>query len=316
MADMADGVEERIAAGRAARQELRPLSESVHRLQRQLDGLHAEARHWDKKLTQHYADLDRLERRSGSLFGSLFGGNSEQRLADLRATTYEAEDRYDEARRRLEETRTELDDARAQHDDVQLVADDYEAALDAKEAGLVAAGGPTVDRLHRIAVELEDLAVRLRETDDLLTSVGWADRALDTVEYLVGRATHAAAGDLAGGGILSGKAKFDELQAVQSATTYAERTLLKLSEELRVYGERRSLESGRPLDAGARILDVWLDRPGHDLKAFLDVLQTRKQIPRTRDLVRQVADDLGVRRTEILTATEALSAERTTLLSG
>ena len=316
MAGMADRVDQRIAAGRSARAELQPLSETIHRLQRQMDGLYAETRHWDKKVAHGYDQLDRLERRTGSWLGSLFGRGQEQQLDDLRAELYEAEDRYADARRRFEETRTELDEARDRHDDLQLVADDYAAALDDKESGLLTAGDDTADRLRVIATELEDLAVRLGETDDLLTSVGWSDRALDTLGFLVGRAMPAAAGDLAGGGILAGKAKFDELQAVDSAAAYADRCLSKLSEELRTYGERRPLRSGQPLDAGARLLDVWLDRPGLDVKAFVLVLQARKQIPRTRDVVRQVADDLAVRRTEILAETEALTTERTALLSG
>jgi hypothetical protein len=132
---------------------------------------------------------------------------------------------------------------------------------------------------------------------------------------LIKSARRFAVNDLAGGGVLAGKAKHDELAAVGNAAAYAEQCLAKLKDELQVYGERQSLETGEPTDSKARFLDVWMDHPYRDLRSFLQIIEAQHRLPRTRSLLQQIGDDLRQRRAEILTATDELSAERQRLLA-
>jgi hypothetical protein len=313
---MEEGVEERLSAGREARQEERGVSQEVNRLQRQVDALYAERRHFAGRVDQLRAAEDHLQARSRSWIRSLFSGDLAQQFEAAREETFDAEDRLDDVERQFEAARAALAAARGQQEAIAGVTSAYEAALDLKERSLLEAGDPRAERLREIATGLEQQAAVLRETDDLLTSVGWSDRALDTLEHLVGRARSMALNDLGGGGILAGKAKYDELGAVGSAAAYAERCLAKLKDELRLYGERQQLTDGLQVDARARFLDVWIDSPYRDLRSFLEIMKTQNRIPRTRSLLQQIGDDLTLRRAEILTTQDTPAAERTALLSG
>jgi uncharacterized coiled-coil DUF342 family protein len=312
---VAEGIEGRLTAGLAARQEQRTVGATVSRLQRQVDGLYAETRHFAGRLDDLTDRLDRLEAKSRSWFGSLLSRNLDEQLELLRLETDEAEDRFDEARRNFEAARDELEEARERQEELAATSADYETALQDKEERLLTAGDPRADRLAEIAAEQERQAVVLRDTDDLLTSISWSDRALDTLEHLIGRARKWAVNDLAGGGVFTGKAKYDELGAVGNAATYAEQCLAKLKDELQAYGERKSLETGDPMDSKARFLDVWMDQPYRDLRSFLQIIEAQHRLPRTRSLLQQVGDDLRQRRAEILTATDELTAERRRLLA-
>jgi PHD/YefM family antitoxin component YafN of YafNO toxin-antitoxin module len=290
-------------------------AETVHRLQRRLDGLYAERKHFAGRLDEVGDNLNRLEARSRSWLASKLSRNLEEQVEFARLEYDEARYRFDDVRQRFEAVREELDQARARHDGLLAGAAEYEIALTDKEDALLAAGDPRADRLRAIAADLERQAVVLQETDDLLTSVGWSDRALDTLDHLIGRARTAALTDIAGGGVLSGKAKYDELAAVGNAAAYAERCLAKLRDELQLYGARQPVDDGLKVDAQARFLDIWLDSPGGDLRTLMQVMQTQNRIPRTRSLLQQVGDDLRLRRAEILTATDRLTAERRRLLT-
>ncbi|NEA31513.1 hypothetical protein [Streptomyces sp. SID13031] len=306
---------ERLSAGREARQEERGVSQEVNRLQRQVDALYAERRHFAGRVDQLRAAEDHLKARSRSWISSLFSRDLAAQFEAAREETFDAEDRLDEVERQFEAARVALAAARGHQEAIAGVTSDYEAALDLKERRLLDAGDPWAERLREIIAGLGQQAEVLRETDDLLTSVGWSDRALDTLEHLVGRARQSALTDLADGSFLSSKAKYDELGAVGTAAAYAERCLAKLKDELRLYGERRPLTDGPQVDARARFLDSWIDSPYRDLRSFLAIMKTQNRIPRTRSLLQQIGDDLRLRRAEILTATDTLTAERRTLLS-
>lgn len=310
---MADGIEGRLTAGQAARQEQRTVGASVGRLQRQVDGLYAETRHFAGQLDDLTERLDRLEAKSRSWFGSLLARNLDEQLDLLRLETDEAEDRFDEARRNFETARAELDQARDRQDELTVSSADYDAALEDKEKRLLAAGDPRADRLAEIAAEQERQSVVLQGTDDLLTSVGWSDRALDTLEHLLGGARRWSVNSP--GGLLAGKATYDENAAVGNAAAYAEQCLGKLKDELQVYGERQSLVTSEPTDSKARFLDVWMDHPYQDLRSFLQIVEAQHRLPRTRSLLQQIGDDLRQQRAEILTATDDLTAERQRLLA-
>jgi DNA repair exonuclease SbcCD ATPase subunit len=299
----------------AARQEQRGVGATVSRLQRQVDALYAETRHFAGRLAELSERLDRLEARSRSWFGLLVPRGLDEQLEVLRLETDEAEDRLNEARRNFESARDELDQARSRQEELAATSADYEIALQDKEKRLLAAKDPRAGRLGEIAAEQEQQAVALQGTDDLLTSLGWSDRALDTLEHLIGSTRRWATADLAGGGVLAGKAKYDELTAVGNAAAYADQCLARLKDELQVYGERQSLETGVPLDTKARFLDVWMDHPYGDLRSFLRIVQAQHRLPRTRSLLQQIGDDLRQRRAEILTATDQLTAERQHLLA-
>lgn len=290
-------------------------AETVNRLQRQLDGLYAERKHFAGRLDDLGDNLDRLEARSRSWLATKLSRNLEEQVEFARLEYDEARHRFEEVCQRFETARDELDQARARHDGVIAGAAAEEIALADKENALIEVGDPRAERLRGIAGDLEQQAVVLQETDDLLTSVGWSDRALDTLDHLISRARSAAIKDFAGGGILSGKAKYDELAAVGNAATYAERCLAKLKDELQLYGGRQPVDDGLKVDAQARFLDIWLDRSGGDLRTLMQVIQTQNRVPRTRNLLQQIGDDLRVRRAEILTATDRLTAERRRLLS-
>jgi prefoldin subunit 5 len=312
---MDDGVEERLSTGREARQQEREVSQAVGRLQRQVDALYAERRHFAGHLERLRATQERLEVRSRSWISSLFSRDRDGALEAAREETYDAEDRLDDVERRFEAVRAELDAARGQQETIAGTTSDYQAALDLKERQLLDAGDPRAERLHAIATDLQRQAAVLLETDDLLTSVGWSDRALDTLEHLTRSARRWAVTDLAGGGVLAGKAKYDELDAVGNAAAYAERCLAKLKDELQLYGERQQLTDGLQVDARARLLDIWIDSSYRDLRSFLELMKTQNRLPRTRSVLRQLSDDLTLRRAEILTTTDILTTERTTLLS-
>jgi cation transport regulator ChaB len=312
---MEEGIEERLSAGREARQEERGVSQEVNRLQRQVDALYAERRHFAGRVEQLSAAEDHLQARCRSWIRSLFSRDLTEQFEAAREETFDAEDRLDEADREFEAARVALAAARGQQEAIAGVTSDYEAALDLKERNLIDAGDPRAERLREITAGLEREAAVLRDTDDLLTSVGWSDRALDTLEHLVGRARRSALTDLADGSFMSGKAKYDELGAVGTAAAYAERCLAKLKDELRLYGERQHLTDGLQVDARARFLDIWIDSPYRDLRSFLEIVKTQNRIPRTRSLLQQIGDDLRLRRAETLTTTDTLTTERTTLLT-
>jgi hypothetical protein len=312
---MEEGVEERLSAGREARQEERGVSQEVSRLQRQVDALYAERRYFAGRVDQLRAAEDHLEARSRSWVSSWLARGLDERLETAREETFDAEDRFDDVERQFEAARVALAAARGRQEVIAGVTSDYEAALDLKERSLLDVGDPRAERLREITSGLERQAAVLRETDDLLTSVGWSDRALDTLEHLVGRARKWALADLGGGGVLSSKAKYDELGAVGNAAAYAEKCLAKLKDELRLYGERQQLTDGLQVDARARFLEIWIDSPYRDLRSFLEIMKTQNRIPRARSLLQQIGDDLRLRRGEILTATDALTVERATLLS-
>lgn len=290
-------------------------AETVNRLQRQLDGLYAERKHFAGRLDDLGDNLDRLEARSRSWLATKLSRNLEEQVEFARLEYDEARHRFEEVCQRFETARDELDQARARHDGVVAGAAAEQIALADKENVLIEVGDPRAERLRGIAGDLEQQAVVLQETDDLLTSVGWSDRALDTLDHLISRARSAAISDFAGGGILSGKAKYDELAAVGNAATYAERCLAKLKDELQLYGGRQPVDDGLKVDAQARFLDIWLDRSSGDLRTLMQVIQTQNRVPRTRNLLQQIGDDLRVRRAEILTTTDRLTAERRRLLS-
>jgi hypothetical protein len=170
-------------------------------------------------------------------------------------------------------------------------------------------------RLQEIAAEQERQAAVLQEAADLLTTVSWSDRAVDTLEHLTGSARKWALNDVAGGGVLAGKPKYDELAAVGNAAAYAEQCLARLKNEIKAYGERQPLETGLQLDARSRFLDVWIDQPYRDVRSFLRLMDTQRRLPRTRSLLQQIGDDLRLRRAEILTATDQLATERQRLLA-
>lgn len=302
-------------AGAAARDEQRGVAESAGRLQRRVDNLYAETRHFAELFTELDERLERLEGKSRSWFGRWLARDLDEQVEVLRLETDEAEDRFNEARGKFEAARDELERARGRQQELAAGAADYDVALRDKEDQLTAAGDPRAGRLAEIAGELERQAAVLQETDDLLTSVGWSDRALDTLEHLVMRTKKAALNDLVGGGVLAGKAKYDEMAAVSNAAAYAEQCLGKLKDELLVYGERQSLQTGAPLDSGARFLDVWLDSSGHDVRSLLRVIEAEQRLPRTRRLLEQVNDDLRVRRSAIATTMDQLTAERRRLLA-
>lgn len=284
-------------------------------MQRRVDGLYAETRHFAARLAELDERLERLEAKSRSWFGQLLSRDLDERLELLRLEADEAEDRYDEARTNFEAARNELDQARERQSELAAGVADYDAALQDKEERLTTAGDPRATRLAEIATELERQAAVLQEADDLLTSVGWSGRALDTLEHLVGRTKKAALNDLVGGGMLAGKAKYDEMDALSNAAAYAEQCLGKLKDELLVYGERQSLQTGEPLDSRARFLDVWLDSSGHDVRSLLQVLEAQHRLPRTRSLLQQVDADLRDRRATISTTIDQLIAERRHLLA-
>ncbi len=312
---MDDGIEERLSAGLEARREQRGAGEVVGRLQRQVDGLYAERRHFAGRVDQLRANLDRLEAKSRSWFGSRVSRNLDEQLDLARLETYEAEDRLDDVERRFEAARTALDEARDRQETIEATSSDYEAALEVKEQHLLDAGDPRAERLRGIAADLERQAAVRQELDDLLTSVGWSDRALDTLEHLLGNARSATLADLAGGGVLASKAKYDEIEAVNRAATYAEQCLAKLADELRVYGERRSLHTGLQTDSRTKLLDLWMDSGYGDAQSFLELMKTQQRLPRTRSLLQQVGEDLRLRRAEILTALVELTADRQRLLA-
>jgi uncharacterized coiled-coil DUF342 family protein len=143
---VAEGIEGRLTAGLAAQQEQRSVGATVSRLQRQVDGLYAETRHFAGRLAELSERLDHLEARSRSWFGSLLSRNLDEQLELLRLETDEAEDRLDEARRKFEVARDELDEARDQQEELAATSADYEAALRDKEERLLAAGDPRADR--------------------------------------------------------------------------------------------------------------------------------------------------------------------------
>jgi hypothetical protein len=299
----------------AARQEQRSTAETIGRLQRQVDALYAETRHVAGRLAELSERLDHLEARSRSWLSSLWSRGLEERVDLLRLETDEAEDRYDEARRKFETARAELDEARERQDELAATSADYEDALREKEERLVASGDPRAERLQEIAAEQERQAAVLQEADDLLTTVSWSDRAVDTLEHLTGSARRWALNDVAGGGVLAGKPKYDELAAVGNAAAYAEQCLARLKDEMKAYGERQPLETGLQLDARSRFLDVWIDQPYRDVRSFLRLMDTQRRLPRTRSLLQQIGDDLRLRRAEILTATDQLATERQRLLA-
>jgi chaperonin cofactor prefoldin len=289
-------------------------AESVQRLQRQLDGLYAERKHFAGKLAELGEELNRLEARSRSWLAGKLSRNLDEQLEFARLGYDDAQDRFDDVRQRFDAVRAELDEARAQHEGVVAGVAEYENVLADKEKTLLAGEDPRSWHLREIAVKLDQRATELQETDDLLTSVGWSDRAIDTLEHMVGNAKKFAISDLAGGGVLSGKAKFDELAAVAGASAYAERCLAKLKGELSRYGERQPVDTGLKVDAQTRFLDVWLDMGSHDVQTLIQVMQTQNRLPRTRSLLQQIGEDLRLRRAEILTETDRLAAERRRLL--
>jgi DNA repair exonuclease SbcCD ATPase subunit len=312
---VAEGIEGRLAAGLAARQEQAAVGASISRLQRRVDGLYAETRHFAGRLDELTARLERLEGKARSWFGSLLYRNLDEQVELLRLETDEVEDRFEEARRNFEAARDELEQARRRQEELAAGSADYDAALQDKEKRLLAEGDPRAGRLAEIAAEQERLAGVLQDTDDLLTSISWSDRALDTLEHLITSARRFALTDLAGGGAMAGKAKYDELAAVSNAAAYAEQCLGKLKDELDVYGERQSLVTGEPMDSRARFLDIWLDSPSRDLQSFLKVAEAQHRLPRTRSLLQQIGDDLRQRRAEVLTTVDKLTAERQRLLA-
>ncbi|HEY0474121.1 MAG TPA: hypothetical protein VGD34_20770 [Kribbella sp.] len=312
---MAEGTEGRLLAGMAARQEQRSTAETISRLQRQVDGLYAETRHVAGRLAELSERLDHLEARSRSWLSSLWSRGLEERVDLLRLETDEAEDRYDEARRKFETARAELNGARERQDELAATSADYEDALKEKEERLLASGDPRAERLQEIAAEQERQAAVLQEAADLLTTVSWSDRAVDTLEHLTGSARKWALNDVAGGGVLAGKPKYDELAAVGKAAAYAEQCLARLKDEMKAYGERQPPETGLQLDARSRFLDVWIDQPYRDVRSFLRLMDTQRRLPRTRSLLQQIGDDLRLRRAEILTATDQLATERQRLLA-
>jgi hypothetical protein len=299
----------------AALQEQRSTAETISRLQRQVDGLYAETRHVAGRLAELSERLDNLEARSRSWLSSLWSRGLAARVDLLRLETDEAEDRYDEARRKFETARAELDEARERQDELAATSADYEDALKEKEERLLASGDPRAERLQEIAAEQERQAAVLQEADDLLTTVSWSDRAVDTLEHLTGSARRPALNDVAGRGVLAGKAKYDELAAVANAAAYAEQCLARLKDEMKAHGERQPLETGLQLDARSRFLDMWIDQPYRDVRSFLQLMETQHRLPRTRSLLQQLGDDLRLRRAEILIATDQLTTERQRLLA-
>lgn len=308
---METGEEEHFTGGPEAHHDS---AETVRRLQRLLDGLYAERKHFAGKLDEVSENLDRLEARSRSWLAGRLSRNLDEQLEFARLEYDEAQYRFDDVRQRFEAARDELDDARARHEGLVAGAAEYEISLTDKERGLVAADDPRAERLQAIAADLDRQAAVLQETDDLLTSVGWSDRALDTLDHVIGTARKWAISDAAGGGLISSKAKYDELAAVGNAAAYAERCLAKLQDELSRYGARQPVDTGLTVDAQARFLDIWLDSGG-DLRTLMQVIQTQNRVPRTRSLLQQISDDLRQRRAEILTATDRLTAERRSLLT-
>ena len=295
---------------------LREVSETVSRLQLQVDGLYAETKHFAGRAAQLGEHLDVLESRSRSWLTSLLSRNLPEQLEQARAEAYEAQERFDDARRRFEQAKADLDAARGRKDDLAITALEQQAALDDKEERLLAAGDPLADRLNQIAAERDRQTAVLQETADLVTSLGWSSRALDTLDHLLGGARDAALTDLAGGGMLASKAKYDEIDAVNRAAAYAEQCLARLADELRVYGERQPLHTGLEVDPTTRFLDIWLDSGHRDVQDFLQLMKTQQRLPRTRSLLQQIGDDLDLRRAEIVEAVDELTAERQRLLEG
>jgi DNA repair exonuclease SbcCD ATPase subunit len=310
---VSDGIEGRLTAGLAAQREQRSAGAGVSRLQRQVDGLYAETRHFAGRLDELTERLDRLEAKSRSWFGAMLSRNLDEQLELLRLETDEAEDRFEEARRNFEAARDELEQARERQDELAAGSADYDAALQDKEKRLLAEGDPRAARLAEIAAEQERQAVVLQDTDDLLTSISWSDRALDTLEHLIGGARRWAMNSPAG--LLGNKATHDEHAAVGNAAAYAEQCLAKLKDELQAYGERQSSETGEPVDSKARFLDVWMDHPYQDLRSFLQIVEAQHRVPRTRSLLQQIGDDLRQRRAEVLTTIDKLTTERQRLLA-
>ena len=294
---------------------LREVGEAVSRLQLQVDGLYAETKHFAGRVAQLGEQLDVLERRSRSWFASVLARNLPEQLEQARAEAYEAQERFDDARRRFEQAKADLDEARGRKDDLTINAIEEQAALDDKEQRLLETGDPRAERLRGIAAERDRQAVVLQETDDLVTSVGWSTRALDTLEHLLGGARQATLTDVAGGGRLASKAKYEEIDAVNRAATYAEQCLARLADELRVYGERQPLNTGLEVDPTTRFLDIWFDSGHRDVQDFLQLMKTQQRLPRTRSLLQQIADDLRLRRTEIVEALDELTTERLRLLA-
>lgn len=213
------------------------------RRRRKLESMRGEARrilldeqaklsHYQRKLDDEQADVDKLEEFSlTGLFYSVLG-TKEERLQRERQEVLAAKLKHDETAEAVRHAAIEVERLEAELSGFRSAEADFERLLEQKEQLLRQAGDGRTSTLLALSEQAADLRAELRELDEALEAGDAALDALEGVRAELRSAQNWGTWDLLGGGMLSTMAKHSHIDVARSRAHRAQERLHRFREEL------------------------------------------------------------------------------------
>ncbi|MET7338244.1 hypothetical protein [Nonomuraea sp. NPDC005650] len=258
-------------------------------------------------------DVTRLEGGLSAVLARLLG-NREERLDRERAEAAAARQRVDGHRARL--SRLEAD-ARAAEDELAGLATapkEYAELLAEKERQLISGGDARARELADLGATLDRVTADVREHAEAHRAGRAAHDALGHVLRHLNSARNASTWDMFGGGLIADSIEHNRLSAADEAAWRAQRALDVFSRELADVGV--SARPHLPQVDTRWFVDTFFDNIITDVIKHQRIENTRAEVAKTTQWVRDVGARLQARHAELSAERKRLLARREELLRG
>ncbi len=266
------------------------LEAAASELRKQRETYAVRARELERMFRDEQEDVDRLEGRSLSAFFYRVTGRMEEKLAAEKQEAYAARVKYDAVARELSGIKEDLHRCTEELDSLRGCEERYAAVLQEKTRAVKAAGGSTAEKILRLEEQLTRLSSREREAEEAFAAGQAALGIVDRMEDDLGSAEDWGTWDLAGGGVISGLAKYSHLDKVQACVEELQSQLRRFKTELADVLVDADIQLGT--DGFLRAADYIFDGIFVDWTVLNRIHRTQEQLQCTRDQICSVQDRL------------------------
>ncbi|MDX3110679.1 hypothetical protein [Nonomuraea angiospora] len=267
----------------------------------------------EKDLSKEEADVSRLEGGLTALLARLVS-QREVRLDRERAEAAAARQRLDGHRARVAQIEADARAIEAELAGLATASQEYEQLLAEKERRLLARGDSRAGELMELGAALDRVSAEVREHAEAHQAGQAALQALVQVLGYLGSARGASTWDLLGGGLIADAVEHNRLRSADEAAWHAQRALDVFSRELADVGV--SARARLPKVDTRWFVDTFFDNIITDVMKHQRIENTRAEVERTAQWVRDTERHLRHRDAELSRERARLLARREELLRG